>query len=76
MKIGIKGAHLQTHFFDHSLTQAENVLLNFEAPLSAANVSQTGFYLSGVASGAQETTYGITEEQLLENRWAIRPPLT
>ncbi len=72
MKVAIKDAHLQTQVFAHTLLGNETVDLTFNASLSAPDVSSSGFYMSGVAASPQETTYGITEQQLLLNQLATR----
>ena len=72
MKFAIKSAQLDTNISRHDLIKNEFINLHFIAPLAAPTGNTHGFYLSGVAIAPQETTYGITSEQLLAGTYVSR----
>lgn len=68
MKIGLKGLSLDSQVPQHNLLEKEFIDLSFIAPLSSPTGDGPGFYISGVADISQETTYGLTAGQLLNNQ--------
>ena len=72
IKIKLKDLHLESEISEHTLLTQEFVTLKFSAPLGSPTGSAVGFYMSGVASAEQLTSYGVSSGQLLENEEALR----
>jgi len=72
IQVRLKDLHLESQVPQHNLLEKEFIELSFRAPLSSPTGDGPGFYLSGVADTPQETTYGITSGQLLNNQLITR----
>ena len=72
INIRLKDIHLDSQVSEHSLLTQEFVNLTFSAPLGDSTDSEVGMYVSGIASYPQETYYGTTTGQLMNDKQILR----